>query len=482
MSLLDLLRPKWRHSDWRVRQAALKDCSKQVIAQAALNDESLHVALTAVGMLSDDAALADIARKATHSDVRLAAVHAVREQLVLGDIAMTAPDKKVRETAMARIFAVSVLASIATRADQEHLSAATSALAKIHDREVLRQIAASTAHPHVRASAVACLRDQVLLATIVRAEDHPAVRAAAAARLTDQQVLKEIAVTDTHEGVRQAAVSHITDQSVLETIARTDPHVSVRRAAVGLLADREVLEQFAVNDADEDVQDAACRRLEKVYEASPKEGHLPRGALDAILTPSDVEASMSALSRFIASEQPVEVLVLTGVAVLSEHPEVRQCALKRLLDRGNEERLISVIRSWRDSGALMNLAGPMNAEHRMRAAEIESGAVRKERPLPPSVLDQVEMLIYCWSGPSPGRSVENQVAQQLLDHLSHKYRISRSALEFREGTGYSQGERTDYFIAAALLKGVSKDRLGDALTWHVDTPSGPASYFLILAS
>jgi hypothetical protein len=93
-----------------------------------------------------------------------------------------------------------------------------------------------------------------------------------------------------------------------------------------------------------------------------------------------------------------------------------------------------------------------------------------------------EMLIYCWSGPSPSRSVENQVAQQLLNHLSHEHRISPSALEFHECTGHSQDERTDYFIAAAVLRGVSKDRLRNALTWHVDTPSGPASYFLILAS
>jgi hypothetical protein len=166
MGLLDLRRPKWQHPDWRVRQAALKDCSAQEIAQTALKDESLEVALTAVGMLSDDAVLADIARKAAHADVRFAAVHAVREQLVLADIAMTAPDKKIRETAVARVFAVPVLASIATRRDQEHLSVATSALAKIHDQEVLRQIAGSTAHPHVRASAVACLRDHALLATM----------------------------------------------------------------------------------------------------------------------------------------------------------------------------------------------------------------------------------------------------------------------------------------------------------------------------
>jgi len=61
--------------------------------------------------------------------------------------------------------------------------------------------------------------------------------------------------------------------------------------------------------------------------------------------------------------------------VLSDDPEVRQIALDGIVQRGNAGRAVGLIRSWRESGSLLALAGPMNAEHRMRAGEIEGDFV-----------------------------------------------------------------------------------------------------------
>jgi hypothetical protein len=91
-----------------------------------------------------------------------------------------------------------------------------------------------------------------------------------------------------------------------------------------------------------------------------------------ILENDDPVIRKDALEKLIGERRAVEVLQLTGISVLSDDPVIRRIALQRLDDRGDASRVITLIRSWRTEGCLMNLAGEMNAEHRGRAAEIEA--------------------------------------------------------------------------------------------------------------
>jgi hypothetical protein len=44
MGLLDMFRPKWKHSDWHIRESAVKNLTDQVLlAKIAVRDKDWHV-------------------------------------------------------------------------------------------------------------------------------------------------------------------------------------------------------------------------------------------------------------------------------------------------------------------------------------------------------------------------------------------------------------------------------------------------------
>ena len=62
MALMDLFRPKWKSSDWRVRRQAIQVVSDQtVIAEVATGNTKPDVRLAAVEMLDSQVLLARIA-------------------------------------------------------------------------------------------------------------------------------------------------------------------------------------------------------------------------------------------------------------------------------------------------------------------------------------------------------------------------------------------------------------------------------------
>ena len=62
MSIADLFRPKWRHSNPVIRLKAVKNITKQdILAKVAKMDEDHNIRKAAILMLKDDVVLADIA-------------------------------------------------------------------------------------------------------------------------------------------------------------------------------------------------------------------------------------------------------------------------------------------------------------------------------------------------------------------------------------------------------------------------------------
>jgi len=78
-----------------------------------------------------------------------------------------------------------------------------------------------------------------------------------------------------------------------------------------------------------------------------------------------------ALLEFIRSDEAVEVLVLTGVAVLSADEEIRRLAVDHINRKGNGDRARALIDSWHREGALLTMAGRMTTEQSTRAADIK---------------------------------------------------------------------------------------------------------------
>jgi len=90
-----------------------------------------------------------------------------------------------------------------------------------------------------------------------------------------------------------------------------------------------------------------------------------------MLSDPDSQARKEALLEFMSGEEPVEVLVLTGVAVLSDDAEIRRLTVEHLNNKGNGHRARALINSWRREGGLMTMAGAMTTEQISRSADIE---------------------------------------------------------------------------------------------------------------
>ena len=163
MSLANLFnnffRPKWMHSDWLVRKAAVEKLTDQaVLAKIAKTDSDWRVRTVAFEKLTG-------------------AIAKLTDQAVLAEIAKTGSESLVRKVAVRKLTAQALLAEIA-KTDSES---------------------------DVRKEAVEKLTDQAVLAKIAKTDSESDVRREAVKNLTDQAVLAEIAKTNSSHGIRQVA-------------------------------------------------------------------------------------------------------------------------------------------------------------------------------------------------------------------------------------------------------------------------------------
>src|SRR5258705_3963972 len=145
MGIADLFRPKYRHSDVRVRTEAVK-------------------ALT-----SDDAAtLIQIARTDRDIGVRRIAIGKIDEADVLADIAAGESERSRRDLAGER--AASLWASLACSDDAEGAGAALGGIIKLGDQDALVDVAVKAALPAIRKRAFGELRDARALADVAKSD------------------------------------------------------------------------------------------------------------------------------------------------------------------------------------------------------------------------------------------------------------------------------------------------------------------------
>ncbi len=222
MGLLDLIRPKWRHSDAGVRLHAVATVGDQtVLARIAREDEDDRVREAAIAKIDDPETLTRIAITGAISSAHKAAVAKLKDQAVLARIATAAMDIRVREAAVAKLT------------DQAFLSAI---------------IASSNPRP-IRLAAMRALTDQPMLTKLAKDDPDAAIRAAAAGQLTDRTLLQQIALGDGDASVRLAAAGAGGD-ALLARIATEDPDQPNREAAVGLLEDGETLFRIVMHKMD----------------------------------------------------------------------------------------------------------------------------------------------------------------------------------------------------------------------------------------
>ncbi len=212
MSILDLVRPKWKHSDPKVRLAALDTLDDaQAISKIALADDDYHVRLKAVEKITDQATLAEIAQ------------------------------------------------------NDKSLSVREKAISQLNYEKVLKKIALSSRNPTLRSAAVKRIKKAELLMKILRKEQDGNIRGLIIAKISDQKHLAYIALNDPYEESRRMAIYRLSDQAALAEIAINGPSEITQREAVNQITSNEMLDYIEQNSATGSTRQAVTvqrRRLE----------------------------------------------------------------------------------------------------------------------------------------------------------------------------------------------------------------------------
>lgn len=179
MSLLDLLRPQWKHSDVRVRLKAVQTLSlenQDIFAQIALHDLALDIRRIAAKKLTrmvelrqlmedSDAEIRMIARNKIQDEVaKIVRAHqgnlnAEIRQLIqdlqgsslVDDLVRHAQSVEVRQALIALVSKMNVLTQVALRDEDEKV--ALDALNKVEREGMLQDIADHSRHPVLRSEA-----------------------------------------------------------------------------------------------------------------------------------------------------------------------------------------------------------------------------------------------------------------------------------------------------------------------------------------
>lgn len=235
MGIANLFRPKYRHSDARVRSEAVR-------------------ALTA-----DDAAiLIQIARTDRDAGVRRLAIERIATADVLAEIAAAEPERSLRDLAGER--AAQLWVSQACSPDPEAAGAALAGMLKLGDQRALVAVVVRAEVAAIRKRAFGELRDPRSLGELAKSDAPQDLRTAAVARIDDADVLRALAIDTTQKEVGLAAVEKLEDVERLDQVAQKAKSKAVRQRArkiVGEIEDAERAKKPGVPD------DIKRRRAEK---------------------------------------------------------------------------------------------------------------------------------------------------------------------------------------------------------------------------
>ena len=217
MGIADFFRPKYRHSDVRVRTEAVK-------------------ALTA----EDAAILEQVARTDRDIGVRRLAIEKIKVPDVLAGLGEAETERSLRELITER--AAELWVSGACSKDPDEANTALAGIIKLGDQHALVSVVVRAATPAIRKRAFGELRDPRALAELAKSDAAQDLRTAAVARIDDGDVLRALAIDTTQKEVGLAAVEKIDDVDRLENVAAKAKNKAVRQKArkiVGEIAEAE---------------------------------------------------------------------------------------------------------------------------------------------------------------------------------------------------------------------------------------------------
>jgi hypothetical protein len=193
MEFMDLFRPKWKHSNWKVRLAAVEKLLEQrELAEVATNDADTDVRRAAVVKLTDQVVLADIVKNQDlMDDIRKVALSKLTDQAILAEVIKNCNDYFGYTAVLDKLTDQNVLVDMAK--NSENCFLVQQIARKLTDHSILTDIAKNAnKKQEFMEAAVDKFIDQTTLAEIVKNTDKSSVAERAVNKLTDQFKLVDI--------------------------------------------------------------------------------------------------------------------------------------------------------------------------------------------------------------------------------------------------------------------------------------------------
>jgi hypothetical protein len=237
----------------------------RILAEVARTHPDAGVRSAACSRVNDQRLLAALAETDAEERVRQAALTGLTDEPSLARLAVKKSDAgcgspRFQLDAVGKITDEGLLFDVA--AEAYHTSVREAATRRISKQDLLARIARTNSASPVREIAAAGLTDQRARADVAASDGDRRVREAAVEGLSDQSVLEKVAETDSVVQVRQAACRVLVDQAALARIAEDQKqHPWVRKAALRNLSDEAALRRIAEDPGNPEVQELAERIL-----------------------------------------------------------------------------------------------------------------------------------------------------------------------------------------------------------------------------
>ncbi len=204
MGLADLFRPKYKHSDAEIRAAAVRNLgpeSEDILADIAHSDRDAAVRRIAIKKLVDPHTLIKIAQQDTDESLRQLAGE--KATMIWVTAATSDQDPEASQTAVEHLTDQNALANVARKALISTIR--KKAVAKLTDPKALADVAKNAQDSSVRMDALDSVSDPATLRNIALSEGHKEVALGALEKIEDLEILGDLAKKGKIKAVRTRA-------------------------------------------------------------------------------------------------------------------------------------------------------------------------------------------------------------------------------------------------------------------------------------
>lgn len=276
MGLLDLFKPKWKHLDCKVREAAIRSTENaEIIKKVAESDSDANVRMAAVEKLADLKTLTAIAIRDNNKEVSQSAMNKITDQKLLAEIYRGKRNltSDLFDIILNQISDEKLLMEIARECEEYR---AGYALRRIKNQALIADVAVHEKQSrNVTCEAIRLLTDEQMLSYVVKTVEDSYLIGLAVERISDQGLLKElldictqymapymiikkgnftdemlIEIAEKYPKHRSNALERIKDPDTLARFALQSPVASDRITAIKKVTNQDILRNVIENDND----------------------------------------------------------------------------------------------------------------------------------------------------------------------------------------------------------------------------------------